>query len=208
FLLTYAPERANPSYAQLLVDVEDASHVDRLIPEIDAYIKKNFPDTLGYGYKFELGPGSKGKIQAQFIGPDSDVLRGLANQARDIMESHTNAKAVRTDWRQRTKVIRPVIIEEQANLMGIDRKDIAAAVRRAFQGEAIGVYREGDLLLPMIMRAPDGERDNIDSLRSIQIWSWSANRHIPITEVVSGFETSYEDEIIIRKDRKRTITTF
>lgn len=208
FLLTYSPERANPAYAQLLVDVEDASHVDRLIPEIDAYIKKNFPETLGYGYKFELGPGSKGKVQAQFIGPDSDVLRGLANQARDIMESHTNAKAVRTDWRQRTKVIRPVIIEEQANLMGIDRKDIAAAVRRAFQGEAIGVYREGDLLLPMIMRAPDGERDNIDSLRSIQIWSWSANRHIPITEVVSGFETSYEDEIIIRKDRKRTITTF
>jgi multidrug efflux pump subunit AcrB len=208
FLLTYAPERANPSYAQLLVDVEDATHVDKLIPEIDAYIKTNFPDTLGYGYKFELGPGSKGKVQAQFIGPESDVLRALANQARDIMEAHPNSKAVRTDWRQRTKVIRPVIIEEQANLMGIDRKEIAAAIRRAFQGQAIGVYREGDLLLPMIMRAPDVERDDIDSMRSIQIWSWSAKRHIPITEVVSGFETSYEDEIIIRKDRKRTITTF
>ena len=208
FLLTYSPERANPSYAQLLVDVEDATHVDKLIPKVDSYIKKNFPDTLGYGYKFELGPGSKGKVQAQFIGPDSDTLRSLANQARDIMEANSKSKAVRTDWRQRTKVIRPVIIEEQANLMGIDRKEVAAAIRRAFQGETIGVYREGDLLLPMIMRAPDFERDSIDSLRSIQIWSWSANRHIPITEVVSGFETSYEDEIIIRKDRKRTITTF
>ena len=208
FLLTYSPERANPSYAQLLVDVEDATHVDKLIPKIDAYIKTNFPDTLGYGYKFELGPGSKGKVQAQFIGPDSDTLRSLANQARDIMEANSKSKAVRTDWRQRTKVIRPVIIDEQANLMGVDRKEVAAAIRRAFQGETIGVYREGDLLLPMIMRAPAFERDDIDSLRSIQIWSWSAGRHIPITEVVSGFETSYEDEIIIRKDRKRTITTF
>jgi multidrug efflux pump subunit AcrB len=208
FLLTYAPERKNSAYAQLLVDVEDATHVDKLIPKVDAYIKENFPDTLGYGYKFELGPGSKGKIQAQFIGPDSDILRNLANQARDLMEANPKAKAVRTDWRQRTKVIRPVIIEEQANLMGVDREDIAAALRRAFQGQTIGVYREGDLLLPMIMRAPELERDNIDSLRSIQIWSWSARQHIPITEVVSGFETSYEDEIIIRKDRKRTITTF
>jgi multidrug efflux pump subunit AcrB len=208
FLLTYSPERTNSAYAQLLVDVEDATYVDKLIPEIDAYIKKNFPDTLGYGYKFELGPGSKGKVQAQFIGKDSDVLRSLANQARDIMEANPKAKAVRTDWRQRTKVIRPVIIEEQANLMGVDRKEIADAVRSAFQGQSIGVYREGDLLLPMIMRAPEAERDSIDSLRSIQIWSWSARQHIPIMEVVSGFETSYEDEIIIRKDRKRTITTF
>ena len=208
FLLTYSPERTNSAYAQLLVDVEDATQVDKLIPEIDAYIKKNFPATLGYGYKFELGPGSKGKVQAQFIGSDSDVLRNLANQARDIMEANSKAKAVRTDWRQRAKVIRPVVIEEQANLMGIDRKEIADAVRRAFQGQSIGVYREGDLLLPMIMRAPEFERDSIDSLRSIQIWSWSARRHIPIMEVVSGFETSYEDEIIIRKDRKRTITTF
>jgi len=208
FLLTYSPERTNSAYAQLLVDVEDATQVDKLIPEIDAYIKKNFPATLGYGYKFELGPGSKGKVQAQFIGSDSDVLRNLANQARDIMEANSKAKAVRTDWRQRAKVIRPLIIDEQANLMGIDRKEIADAVRRAFQGQSIGVYREGDLLLPMIMRAPEFERDSIDSLRSIQIWSWSARRHIPIMEVVSGFETSYEDEIIIRKDRKRTITTF
>ena len=208
FLLTYAPERSNSAYAQLLVDVEDATQVDKLIPEIDAYIKKNFPDTLGYGYKFELGPGSKGKVQAQFIGSDSNVLRSLADQARDIMEANPKAKAVRTDWRQRAKVIRPVVIEEQANLMGIDRKEIADAVRRAFQGQSIGVYREGDLLLPMIMRAPDAERESIDSLRSIQIWSWSARQHIPIMEVVSGFETSYEDEIIIRKDRKRTITTF
>ena len=208
FLLTYSPERSNSAYAQLLVDVEDAAHVDKLITKIDAYIKKNFPGTLGYGYKFELGPGSKGKVQAQFIGPDSDVLRSLANQARDIMEANPKAKAVRTDWRQRAKVIRPVVIEEQANLMGIDRKEIADAVRRAFQGQSIGVYREGDLLLPMIMRAPEFERESIDSLRSIQIWSWSARQHISIMEVVSGFETSYEDEIIIRKDRKRTITTF
>ena len=208
FLLTYSPERSNSAYAQLLVDVEDATQVDKLIPEIDAYIKKNFPGTLGYGYKFELGPGSKGKVQAQFIGSDSNVLRSLADQARDIMEANPKAKAVRTDWRQRAKVIRPVVIEEQANLMGIDRKEIADAVRRAFQGQSIWVYREGDLLLPMIMRAPDAERESIDSLRSIQIWSWSARQHIPIMEVVSGFETSYEDEIIIRKDRKRTITTF
>jgi multidrug efflux pump subunit AcrB len=208
FLLTYTPERTNPAYAQLLVDVEDASLVNLLIPEIDAHIKNHFPEALGYGYKFELGPGSKGKIQARFIGPDSDILRDLANQARTIMEAHPNSRAVRTDWRQRAKVIRPVIIEEQANLMGIDRKEIAAALRRAFQGQTIGVYREGDLLLPMVMRAPKTEREHIDSLRSIQIWSGSARQHIPIMEVVSGFETSYEDEIIIRRDRKRTITTF
>ena len=31
---------------------------------------------------------------------------------------------------------------------------------------------------------------------------------IPLRQVVSGFETEFEDEIIMRRDRKRTITVF
>jgi multidrug efflux pump subunit AcrB len=143
FLLTYTPEKLNSSYAQLLVDVDDYKTIDGLIDRIETHLAAEFPDALAYGSKFQLGPGSTGKIQARFVGPDPNVLRELATQTQAIMHADANTKAIRTDWRQRVKVIQPVIAEEQANLTGIQRPDVAAALRQGFQGVTTGVYRTG-----------------------------------------------------------------
>jgi len=207
FLLTYTPEKLNSSYAQLLVDVEDPSQIDELLEETEAYLAERHPDLLGYASKFQLGPGSTGKIQARFSGPDPDVLRALAAR-EEILHADPDAKSIRTDWRQRVKVIQPVLAEEQANRNGIQRPDVALALSAGFQGARVGVYREGDLLLPIILRAAEELRRNVASIRDLQIWSPAAEKMIPLRQVVSGFETTFEDEIIYRRDRKRTLTVF
>ncbi len=45
-------------------------------------------------------------------------------------------------------------------------------------------------------------------MQNLQIWSRAAQGMIPLRQVVSGFETRFEDEIIMRRDRKPTITVF
>jgi multidrug efflux pump subunit AcrB len=208
FLLTYTPEKLNSAYAQLLVDVDDPVIIDALLVNIENYLQQTYPDVLGYTSKFQLGPGSTGKIQARLSGPDRNVLRELTSEVQSILHADANAKAIRTDWRQRVKTVRPIVSEEQANLNGITRADIAHVLMEGFQGERVGVYREGDLLLPIIMRAEEAERSNIKSLYNLQIWSRAAGAMIPLRQVVSGFETVYEDEIIMRRNRKPTITVF
>jgi multidrug efflux pump subunit AcrB len=101
-----------------------------------------------------------------------------------------------------------VLAEEQANANGISRTDVARTLLEGFQGITVGVYRERDLLLPIILRAQQGQRDDVASIRHLQIWSPAAQAMIPLRQVVSGFETTFEDEIIMRRDRKRTITVF
>ncbi len=208
FLLTYTPEKKNSAYAQMLIDVESASYVPELIPEIEAHLAENYTDALTYGYPFELGPGANGKIRARLMGPDAGVLRGLSEQVEAIIHADGNAKAVRSDWRQRVKVVRPVLAEEQANLNGIQRPEVAMVLRQGFEGLAVGVYRERDLLLPIVMRAPAAERDDVRSLLSLQIWSPVAQQMIPLRQIVTDFETVFEDEIIMRRDRRRTITVY
>ena len=208
FLLTYTPEKGNSSYAQLLVDVESAENLDTLLPAVEDYLAQNFPDVLGYASRFQLGPGSTGKIQARFSGPDPDELRRLAEQTQAIYRADFDSKAIRTDWRQRVKAVRPVLAEEQANLNGISRTDVANAVLQAFQGATIGVYREADLLLPIVMRAEAQQRTDIASIQNLQIWSRAGAKMIPLRQVVSGFESTFEDEIIQRRNRKPTITVY
>jgi multidrug efflux pump subunit AcrB len=208
FLLTYQPEKNNSAYAQLLVDVDDPDKSESLMANIDVHLQENYQNVLGYTSKFRLGPGSTGLIQARLSGPDANVLRELASQVKTILCADTDSKAIRTDWRQRVKMVRAIIAEVPANLNGISRRDVALSLREGFQGRQAGVYREGDLLLPIILRAEEVNRSNIDSINNLQIWSAVAGNMIPLRQVVTKFETTSEDEIIMRRNRKRTITVF
>jgi len=210
FLLTYAPEKLNSAYAQMLVDIDidDPRKIDSLMGKIETHIEENYPDVLGYTTRFVLGPGGNGKIQARLSGSDYATLRNLADQVQAIYRSDHDSKGIRTDWRQRVKVVRPVLAEEQANLNGITRPDVAADLIQGFQGRQAGIYREGDLLLPIILRADEKERTNIDSIQALQIWSPRAQAMIPMRQVVSQFATVFEDELIYRRNRKPTITVF
>lgn len=208
FLLTYAPEKLNSAYAQLLVDVDDYRSIARIGPIIERDLREKYPDTLSYYSAFQLGPGSTGKIQARFSGPDIAVLRRLAEQTKAIFHADIDSKSIRTDWRQRVKVIRPVLADQRANISGITRPMVAQAMAEAFQGDVAGYYREDDLQIPIILRAENYLRRDIASAQNLQIWSPTAERMIPLRQVVSGFETSFEDEIVNRRDRKRTMTIF
>ena len=208
FLLTYTPEKSNSAYAQLLVDVESPEFLDTLLPTVEKHLADNYPDLLGYASRFQLGPGSTGKIQARFSGPDHNELRKLAEQTQSIYRADYDTKAIRTDWRQRVKLVQPILAEEQANLNGITRIDVANTILQAFQGATVGVYREGDLLLPIIMRAEQQYRSDISSIQNLQIWSPAAGAMIPLRQVVSGFESTFEDEIIQRRNRKPTVTVY
>lgn len=205
FLLTYTPEKDNSAYGTLLLDVDDFNRIDELLPQMQGELSEAYPSAIINVKRFLLGPNEGGRVQTRFIGPDPDTLRMLASQAEEIMLRDPVSKGVRIDWAQRVKKVQPIMADEQANLNGIRRVDIARTLRQGFEGETAGLYREEDKLLPIVIRAPEAERTNITSIQNLQIWSPAARGMIPLRQVVSGFETVYEDEIIMRKDRKRTI---
>ena len=206
FLLTYSPEKMNSAYTQFLVDVEDYRLVPALIEQVEREIIALEPDSLVYGRKFVMGPGDGGKIQVRVRGHDHSRVRAIGTQVEDILFEDGGAKGIRSDWRQRTKQIRPVILEEEANLLGVTRADVASRIRQAFDGVTVGVYRDGDELLPIIVRAPADERTDFDQIRSIQVWSPIAGQTVPLRQVVSHFETHFEDDMIWRLDRLPTYT--
>jgi len=208
FLLTYTPEKLNGAYAQLLVDVDDYRSIATIGPIIEDELLARYPDTLSYYSSFQLGPGSTGKIQARFSGPDIPTLRQLAEQTKTIFRADPDSKSIRTDWRQRVKVIQPVLADQRANVSGITRPMVAGVMAEAFQGDVAGYYRENDLQIPIILRAEAHLRNDIASAQNLQIWSPLAQRMIPLRQVVSGFETYFEDEIVNRRNRKRTMIIY
>ena len=206
FLLTYSAEQANSAYVEFLVDVDDYEAIPALATQIEAHIAENFPDVLGYTRLFRLGPGDGGRVQAKFLGPDRQIVRRLAEQALRIIEDEPLAKAARLDWRQQVMVVEPTLAEAEADAAGITRPDVASALLSGFEGQKVGVYREGDELLPIVIRQPEPARSNVESIQNIQIWSPVAASFIPLRQVVSSFETRFDDEIVMRMNRSRALT--
>jgi multidrug efflux pump subunit AcrB len=217
FLLVYTPERQNPAFVQFLVDVDDENKIADLIGVIQAHLDREFPNANSIAKKFLLGPGSGGRIQVRFSGPDPGTLRVLAARAEQTMEEDGGALAVRSDWRQPVKVIRPDLLELQAHRNGITRAEVSDALQTSFEGRVVGFYREPgsagggtfpqeSRLLPIVARPPSEERADIAAIHSLQIWSPSARKMIPMRQIVSGVDVGWEDPVVMRRNRVPTIT--
>jgi multidrug efflux pump subunit AcrB len=217
FLLVYSPERENPAYVQFLVDVDDWRKINGLIGEVQRYMDEQQPMANALARKFLLGPGQGGRIQARFSGPDSATLRQLSDQAVKILRDDGLTVSVRSDWRDPVQVIRPVLLDFQARRNGITRADVAQALQSSFEGRPVGFYREPGYaarglfpqetrLLPIIVRPPQAERDDINAINSAQIWSPVASRMIPLRQVTSGTKIVWEDPVVMRRNRFPTVT--
>ena len=174
FLLTYSPESNYRSFGQIMVDVDDFSRIQTMAPQVQKEFEELFPGAIINMRLFVLGPSTGGRIQLRIFGPDAEQLRILAGKAETILLNNPDAKAVRNEWREKIKVVRPQMAISQARRAGIDRPELSQALESAFQGSRVGVYRERDELIPVLARAPASERDDLDSLDGMQIWSPAA----------------------------------
>jgi multidrug efflux pump subunit AcrB len=206
FLLTYSPERFDPSYAQFLIDVKGQALINEVLPRVQKELSEKYPDAQIIAKRFLLGPGEGGRIQVRFSGEDYNTLRSLAAQTMEILRADGGAKGIRIDSREPVATLRPQFSEAQARLTGITRTDLGRTLEAAFSGQRIGVYREGDELLPIMTRGPEAERADPDLIQDVQIFSPVANRFLPLRQIISGFTTELEDPIRMRRNRLPTIT--
>jgi len=201
YMLVYGPESPNTAYAQFLLQLEDYKLAEKLIPQLQSYLDGNFPQAQAKVWRFSLGPGGGSKIEAEFSGPDPAMLRELAAEAQAVMFEEGSAISIKTDWRQPVSYIEPVFAATRAQRAGITRQELARALESHSEGTNVGLYREGDRLLPIVARAPESERSGAASLYNAQVISPISGQAVPVEELVEGFETDWRDGILKREDR-------
>ena len=206
FMLTYAPEFNYSSYAQLIVRAESFEGIGTLIPDIRKYVEEHYPEAFVKYNRMAIGPATKAKIEARFIGPDPQVLRNLAEQANQVFLAEKDAINIRQDWRERTKVIRPLFNDSEARRLGISKKDLDEAIALNTTGSTIGLFRQGSEQLPITLRPPENERGSMEDLSNIEIYSPAKLAYVNINQVIHGMDIQWEDPLIKRRDRKRTLT--
>ena len=207
FILTYSPEDSNTSFGELVVTCDNVDDIAGVMERTKKFLSEEFADAEWIVEKWKDGPAYDYSIEARFGGPDAEVLRDLAEQAKTIMREE-GAGIVRDNWRNRVCVLRPHFSESVARQTGVSRNDLAQALRMNFGGQTVGVYREGNDLLPIVFRSVPDERDEYLDAREISAWSSIHNEAVPLDVVVANWteQSTWEDPIIHRRYRQREIS--
>lgn len=206
FTLTYVVEKAHENFAQLIVQGRDMDSLQPLMIDTRNYFADNHPQARIKLRRMEIGPPSTAKIEARFSGPDPQQLRQLAFEAKSILRKDPAVVNVMDDWRERSMVLRPQFNEQAARRVGISKADVDELLLANFSGKDVGLYRDGTDLLPIVIRAPYEERLDLDNWQDLQVYSPALDRYIPLAQVVHDMPLEWEDGLIKRRDRKRTLT--
>ncbi|MBI1234349.1 MAG: AcrB/AcrD/AcrF family protein [Alphaproteobacteria bacterium] len=206
FMLTYHSEQPSPAYAQVVVRAQTLDQIEPMGQRILEHARTAHPDADIRIDRIVFGPPTGAQLEARISGPDTAVLRALSEEMLERLNTQSEFVDLRTNWRNQISVLRPVIIEERARTAGVTRQSIADMMSFATEGARIGVFREGEELIPIIARAPESEREDAGNLEDRLVWSPAQNTYVPLNQVVSRFELVSEEALIQRRDRVRTIS--
>ena len=205
FYLPYEPEVANSSYAQLVVNVDSLDRISQLIDPVEEWLVANCPEADVRAQRFAMGPTTKSEVEARFSGPDPQVLRRLAEEAKELLRQEPDAKFVRDDWRQMIPTWAPDYSQPKGRQALVSRSQALFALRWATRGIPCGSFADGEENLPIILRAAEEDRNNSEVLKNLPVWGVGL-KSVPLSQVSDAVGLRWENGVIARRNRIRTIT--
>ncbi len=209
FYLPVDSESPFQSFANIIVNTTSGDVVPAVADETRTWLEDNVKQALVRVRLYALGPSNPWSFQARIMGPadaDPEALRRLGNEGLDILEGHPWVAEARLDWRERVRKVVPEFNDERARWAGVSREDLADATKRAFDGRTIGLYREGNSLLPIKLRHVEDQRADFAALDTIQVQPSGSSTTVPLSQVTSGVGINWENPIIARYQQRRTLT--
>ncbi len=203
FMLTQEPEFDYPYYALLLVNTTDPAVTPAYARDIRKHLAAGYPDARINVSEFVLGPPVPNPVSFRLSGPDHSILRETARQMVKIFKQTAGATNVNSNWGAAALQIGVEIDTDAANLAGVTNADVALATRSHLSGLPLGVFREGDYTVPIVLRSLRKNRENPSDLSGIFVGGRDGK--VPL-ESIARLKLSRQSAVIVRRNRIPTVS--
>ena len=203
--LGYMPPEASPNAAHILLNTSSGKINQKVIDNLYSFCFENYPEMMATVSRLGTGGGSAIPIAIRISGKDPEVLFELAGEVKQKLRGISGTKNVDDNWGMRNKKLIVDIDQAKAILAGVSSQDIAVSLQTVLAGSYIGQFREGDKVIPIIMRNQQTQAQDIDKLESLNIYAQYSGRNVPLKQVADA-RIIWEASKILRRDLYRTIT--
>jgi multidrug efflux pump subunit AcrB len=186
--------------SQLVVLPKDAHGRETLRSKIEQEFKAAFPEVRGRVKLLPNGPPVPYPVQFQVAGPDIAVVRGVADQVKEILRANPNAVGVNDNWNESVKVLRLDLDQDKLRALGVTSQAVRRTVATVLSGATIGQFRESNRLIDIVVRQPLEERSTMSALSNTNV-ATAGGRSVPLSQV-ARIEFVWEPGVVWREGRE------
>ncbi|MGC2811387.1 MAG: efflux RND transporter permease subunit [Bradyrhizobium sp.] len=203
FYLTLTPVAPDPASAFFLINTNDYAGAVRAADRAWKYLYTNHPEARFKVKRLAMGAVESGIVDVEISGPDADRLLALSESVQALFRAAPDVHDNEDDWGNKLIKVFVEIDQDRARQLGITSEEITQLLNTYFSGAAVSIYREGDHLIPIVLRAGAYTSENLEGLTSA---TFAKNGGLIPLAQVAKLRPEFDFARIRRKNQERTIT--
>jgi multidrug efflux pump subunit AcrB len=205
FYLSYRPEQSRSDFAFMLLNATSRPVIDELVPKLEDFCRRNYPDVKALVRPMALGPPAWPPVEIRISGRDTDKLFQIVEAVKTRLRETPGTKLIDDDWGARSKKLFVRIDQPRARRAGVTSQAVAVSLQAFLSGLQATGFREDDQVIPVTLRSVAGERQDIDKLETLNVYAQATGESVPLKQV-ADVEVVFQPAVIQRYDRLRTVT--
>ena len=204
FYLPLDQQLAQTNFAQIVILTNGLAEREVLRAKLIRLFADQAWPLRGIVNRLENGPPVGFPVQYRVSGPDLAELHRRAQTVAEAMRANPHLSNVHMDWVEPSKVVRVVIDQEKARLLGVSTQDLSSLLATSLQGMTVTQFREGTETIALVLRGAERERAHLSQLPDLAL-PVGGGRSVPLAQVVR-LEHDFEPGVIWRRNRIPTVT--
>lgn len=193
----YGPQS---NYAQCLVEAVSPSVARSMQVGLQDELSQTFSDALIRVNRFELNSIPQALIEARFCGDDPRVLDSLTSMAIDIMRRNPKVMNARNEWGNKAMLVRAAYDPVKAGRLNLGKADLMTAVKSTNDGTPVGIYRDGDKQVPVLLRTVGSGQLSQAALEDLPVWN--GRNSVPLAQVTDSIGIGWEWPLVKTYNRR------
>jgi multidrug efflux pump len=205
FWLGLNPQLPNESFAEIVINSKDVPSRERIKARIEKAVSEGFLTEARVRVdRFNFGPPVGFPVQFRVIGPDTQKVREVAYQIREVMRQDKRLIEPQLDWNEQTPYLKLVVDQDRARALGLTPQDVSQALSLLISGAPVTTVRDGIEKVAVVARAVPSERLDLGKVGDLTITARNGVA-VPLSQIAK-IEYSHEESILWRRNRDMAIT--
>jgi len=204
FYLSLDQQLQHSNFAQFVLVAKSNAERERVRERLIRLFDEDFPGLRGRVSRLENGPPIGFQVQFRVLGEDVGKVREIAQRVLAIMREDPRVANPQLDWDEPSKVVRLVVDQNKARVLGVTSQDLAVFLNNSVSGVTVTHYRERDKQVEVVLRGAAAERAQLSYLKDLALGSKNG-KAVPITQIAE-LRYELEEGILWRRDRLPAVT--
>ncbi len=204
FILALNPPTPAAHRAYAVLTLAPGYTHEQALQRLRSELPQQFPDVRFEPKRFSMGSTESGTAEFRLSSRDGQSHRVAAEQLMKALQAQPDIVEVRSDAERQILHVAVEVDQLKAAAAGISSAEVARSLERLLSGEAVTQFREGDTLLPVLVRGPLELRERLQQLQAAPLERADGQR--VLLGQIAKISLASQPSVLQRVDQSRGVT--